>query len=184
MNHYLDPSVIIKDSSTTHGSNEVYYSTADALKNQKEQKPIFEYSYARGTTKDPENPDQEQYQTLGKSQYEPETYQALDTGIETEPVKKTLEQDNPYYTPSTASDSLLEVNNSDVNKGLSLKNNAGSREDVSVLYETVYPDDDTKQYQGLTIPSKKNDYEPLRQDEYQDMSYGEKSDGEYMYATN
>ena len=78
----------------------------------------------------------------------------------------------------------MEGDTTDVNKGLSLRNNPGSREDVSVVYETVHPDDDTKQYQGLTIPSKNNVYEPLKQDEYLDMSYGEKSDGEYMYATN
>ena len=110
-------------------------------------------------------------------------YQSLDAATGTSVNKAPLEQENPYYTPSTENDGLLEDNVSEEKKGLSLKNNAGSRENVSPTYETVIPDADTTVYQGLTNPSKQNDYDPLQRDEYLDMSFGDKSDGEYMYAS-
>ena len=131
---------------------------------------------------DSEAADPEQYQPLGQPKYEPGTYQALDTGKDNKPKEDSLTQENPYYVPSGESDGLLKGNVTDVNKGLSLKNNPGSLEDVSVVYETPIMDTEQEQYQGLTIPPGKNEYQPLEQNEYQDMSYNDKSDGEYMYA--
>jgi len=173
-NDYFSPTEIGNDGG-------VYYSTIDALKHQKDPKQ-FEYSYARGMKKDSEAPEQSQYQPLGQSKYEPETYQSVDTGKDNKPKEDSLTQENPYYVPSVESDGLLKGSTTDASKGLSLKNNPGSLEDVSVVYETPMKDTEEGQYEGLTIPPGKNEYQPLEQSEYQDMSYNDKSDSEYMYA--
>ena len=176
--------MVVFKTGKTPDENGVYYSSADVLKNTKEPKRSFEYSYARGTGKDPPGapgPDgEERYEKLGISKANPGIYQALDAGKTTCPDESALAQENPYYEPAKASDSLLEKDRPKPSKGLSLKNNPGSRENVAV-YHVLDPEEDQDHYQGPTIPGK-TEYVPVKQEEYLDMSCGDRSDGEYMYA--
>lgn len=102
-------------------------------------------------------------------------YQSLQTdGKPDTEQRATLQQENPYYDSGTRED--VKRNNLKPGLNMSLKNNAGSRENVSVIYDAVDP----YHKHGLPIPSKPNVH---KSEEYLDMSCSSKSDGEYMYAT-
>lgn len=127
------------------------------------------------------------YAALGESSNEPGLYQTLQkpSGLES-PDSDVLEAENPYYKPArVAEPALLKTDPEPVDpgKGLSLKNNAGSRENVSLEYLEVLPNEN--HYQGLTIPNQNPIYQALTQDDgYLDMSVGDAEDpgADYTYV--
>lgn len=182
-NHYHSPGDVLQG---VHAPNQhdIYYSSADFVKptnekeaNQKGGKNAGnnlpgsnqEYSYALSDTpKLPLRPknDENQYAPLGQSSDEPGLYETL---------QKPADPSNPINKVSLDP-------KSEVNRGLSMKNNAGSRENVS--QEHKEGKQDSNEYQELTIPRQNPIYEPIMQqdEEYLDMSVGSGSGGEYLYV--
>ena len=127
------------------------------------------------------------YAALGESSNEPGLYQTLQkpSGLES-PDSDVLEAENPYYKPARVDEPALLKPNlvpADPGKGLSLKNNAGSRENVSLEYLEVLPNE--SHYQALTQPNQNSIYQPLTQDDgYLDMSVGDGEDpgADYTYV--
>lgn len=180
-NHYYDPGEVLESRKISEGAD-VYYSSADVVANAKERAKNFEYSYARGGAMETKLLDQgNQYQGLDSAQYQPGLYQQLGADKVHSAGGEVKEARNPYYDTKPELDAV-EEKKSRGKKPISLRNNAGSREDVSQVKGSTVPGDDKEHYLGLTVPAKQNIYEPLHQDEYLDMSIGSKSDGEYMYA--
>ena len=188
----------------------IYYSSADVLDNKTQEgngsANIYnqpgkdmalpgltqDYCYARSDSpvKDAGKLDQDiHYKALGNVNPEQDTYQSLSNAVNSKPKidPKNQEQDNPYYKPAKGDNSGLAPGSQSLetpdpdSRYSSLKNNAGSCEDVSPLYEEPKAANSQPVYQGLTAPHLDARFAPSAGEEYLDMSVGSPSE-EYMYA--
>ena len=195
-NHYHSPSDIFQG---VHAPNQhdVYYSSADVVKpttekevNQKRGNeagndfagPNQEYSYAFSDAPKlrPTN-HENQYSSLGQCSDEPGLYETLQKPAD--PSNLDFKTENLSYKPTSANKASLDPK-SDVNRGLSMKNNAGSRENVS--QEHILGKQGSKEYEDLTTPRQNPVYEPIMQqgEEYLDMSVGDGSGGGCISGEN
>eukprot|EP00794_Sanderia_malayensis_P005968 gene5968-6663_t len=191
---------------------DVYYSSADVVDKSKNgevkrgnnyidtkpgtQTPL-EYSYARTDSSDAATAKVQpnsHYKALDEARCEPGMYQSLNDPITKRPQSDPSHQEqiNPYYQPAGENPPPKHpvcLENSSQEKYLSLKNNAGSRENVGSEYQLPDIGNNESHYQGLTLQNQQTDppveYTPLGsgvEDEYEDMS-GNTPD-EYMHAVS
>ena len=196
-NHYHSPDDIFQ---SVHEPNQhdVYYSSADVVKPTSEKEanqkrgnkagndfagPNQEYSYAFSDASKlrPAN-NENQYSPLGQSSNEPGLYETLQKPAN--PSKLDLKTENLCNKPTSTDKASLDPK-SDVNRGFSMKNNAGSRENVSQEHiSTGKPG--SKEYEDVNTPRQNPVYEPMMQqgEEYLDMSVGDGSRGVCMTGEN
>ncbi len=182
-------------------AGDVYYSSADVMDKpakgkgeNKGGKGVQEYSYARTDSPSPVKEPDSHYKALENAQYEPGMYQTLDNPVGKRPNTDPSNQEeiNPYYKPAKPGkmkpNPNLEPSSSSPGseRYLSLKNNAGSRENVRSEYQLPDVGNTESHYQGLTIQNQSPpQYAPLEtgcDDEYLDMSGTGSCTEEYMYV--